>query len=369
MKLNRAFFDSFENISSYKIQQCIINPLKIDEEQRKSLSDNIESLNNILRDDYNKKYFESNKDKLKVLKNMYFDYKYELFKINNKEKLYKLKQTFIKSVKDIVKGWTGQNSIPTDIGLYNLYKTRLNFKNKLSRLKEKTYTKKINLKEYKMPVRGAIKIIKKQKSLPFDESWEYSTNEKKWFNNLKKNTFSNFLKLINFNLYESPKELFQSVVEEVETNMLVSNEIIFEDHDEKQIELSNGEKAFFTLMWKLEKENKDIFLLDEPGTFLDAKLIANELKDKLLELKAKQKTIVITTHLASLGINLLPMTFIYRRFNNGGEYDTYTASLLDEKFIHNKTKKTIDFRETIISNFEGGTEQFIFRKDIYGIKN
>ena len=131
-------------------------------------------------------------------------------------------------------------------------------------------------------------------------------------------------------------------------------------------DFSDGEKAHITLNNILSNfENKDYYFLDEPDVFLGQTIISDFLFPKITELVEKGKTVVISTHNGALGVNTIPNQYIYRESSLNDNYLTYKGSIWSNSFAIDDSLEVINFKETIINNFEGGKQHFNFRKGIY----
>lgn len=127
---------------------------------------------------------------------------------------------------------------------------------------------------------------------------------------------------------------------------------------------SSGEKALISLSNTLNK-NANYFLLDEPDVFLDSKTVTDYLLPKISELVEARKTVVISTHNSAIGVNTIPINYIYRQPIKDENYLTYIGSIWTNAFKCLNIEKEIDFIEAIVNNFEGGHKHFKFRKEIY----
>jgi DNA repair exonuclease SbcCD ATPase subunit len=91
---------------------------------------------------------------------------------------------------------------------------------------------------------------------------------------------------------------------------------------------SNGENAHLLLQNVLSNEKADFFILDEPSMFLSRESITKFLLPKISELSSENKKIIIATHNSSIGINTIPINYIYRKYkNNNDECETYVGSI------------------------------------------
>jgi ABC-type multidrug transport system ATPase subunit len=133
------------------------------------------------------------------------------------------------------------------------------------------------------------------------------------------------LKNLNFlNNFENIIKCFKEFDEN--SSKYYKEKVIIKDENNSS-DFSNGEKAHLLLHEYLDK-NKDYYLLDEPGVFLGKESLTNFLLPKIAELSKKRKTIVIATHNSSLGINTIPINYIYRKYLKANdECQTYMGSI------------------------------------------
>lgn len=296
-----------------------------------------------------------------------------------KKELYKnywkdnFNEKILKNIKDLLALNRGIKTKPNSIGLQKRFEEKVIFLNKLNDLRnfilisKNGNTKK--LKEYKIPGRKEICASLKIELINFfDEnnySWykqitKLSELRKKLISVIKDKKFAvDFIEI---------KNNFTNYINDKKSEL--SNLMVEIADNEGNNEFSNGEKSHLVLEECLSQDDKKYFILDEPAVFLSRESITDFLIPELSKLKKKNKTIIIATHNSSLGINTVPINYIYRKYSNGeDECKTYVGSIWKNEFINiNNEKDKLLFKEEIINSFEGSMRHFNFRKEIYGKK-
>lgn len=267
----------------------------------------------------------------------------------------------------------GIKTKPNSIGLCTRFEEKKIFWNKLNELHKFILTSKNenikNLKEYKIPGRKEIYASLKIELVSFFNEDNYSwLKQKTKLLELRKKLIS-VIEGKNFTVdFIDIKNNFTNYIND-EKSILFNQIVEITDKDGNN-EFSNGEKSHLVLEECLSQDNKKYYILDEPAVFLSRESITDYLIPKLSYLKKMDKTIIIATHNSSLGINTMPINYIYRKYSNGeDECKTYIGSIWKNEFINiNNEKDKLLFKEEIINSFEGSMRHFNFRKEIYGKK-
>jgi predicted ATPase len=180
-------------------------------------------------------------------------------------------------------------------------------------------------------------------------------------------------KIISISKHVHSTDLFEKIaelnqVENVQTISSISNLLLFHKHfslNGKVYEPSNGESSMI-LLFKELKEEKEIYLIDEPEKSLGNDYISDIIVPLLREKALLGKIVIIATHDANIAVRTLPYNSIYRLFENNQGYtmtgNPYINSL---KCIYN-SKPDLNWKEISMKTLEGGKEAFGERGKIYG---
>lgn len=157
-------------------------------------------------------------------------------------------------------------------------------------------------------------------------------------------------------------------VENVHTISSTSCLLQFHRHfslNDKVYEPSNGESSMI-LLYKELKDDKEIYLIDEPEKSLGNDYISDVIVPLLKEKALLGKKVIIATHDANIAVRTLPYNSIYRLYENGKGY-TMTGNPFSNslKCIYN-LKPDLDWKEISMKTLEGGKEAFGERGKIYG---
>ncbi len=194
------------------------------------------------------------------------------------------------------------------------------------------------------------------------------------YNNIKKNPQKDFSKAIlqlQQKIYTD--DFFERLADflsndGIESINNISDLILFYKYfsiNEIQYTPSSGESSMLLLHKEL-REEKDIYLLDEPEKSLGNDYI-NDVIVPLLKNHAKMgKKIFIATHDANIAVRTLPYNSIYRK-HNADNYATYIGNPFSNYLIHiDNHDDQIDWKEISMKTLEGGREAFGERGKIYG---
>lgn len=180
-------------------------------------------------------------------------------------------------------------------------------------------------------------------------------------------------KIISISKHIYSTDFFEKIaalnqVENIYTISSISNLLQFYRHFSlhgKVYEPSNGESSMI-LLFKELKEEKDIYLIDEPEKSLGNDYISDVIVPLLKEKALLGKKVIIATHDANIAVRTLPYNSIYRLYENGQGY-TMTGNPFSNalKCIYN-LKPELNWKEISMKTLEGGKEAFGERGKIYG---
>ncbi len=133
----------------------------------------------------------------------------------------------------------------------------------------------------------------------------------------------------------------------------------------KEYEPSNGESSMILLYNEL-KEEKDIYLIDEPEKSLGSDYISKVIVPILKEYAQRGRRVIIATHDANIAVRTLPYNSIYREHDIDC-YNTYQGNPFTNNLIcAKKGKENLDWKSISMKTLEGGREAFGERVKIYG---
>jgi len=281
----------------------------------------------------------------------------------NKEWLiYKLKTKIKTKLSKLIKQDRGIYSRPNEINIIERYENKQKLLNLFESIKEKKCVIEKYIRDFEIPGREENKAYQIINFVDF-----YNDTSRDFFK--KKQFFDKIVKNIAKLKIEDD---FQKLISELNewnknNNYLIWNERVVIKDKHNNSDFSNGEKSHLLLKYYLSDEKKEYFLLDEPDAFLSKESIIDFLIPKISDLAEKRKTILITTHNSSIGINTIPVNYIYRKYSNGkDECQTYIGSIWQKEFINMTDKNDkLEFKNEIIGAFEGSEKHFNFRKGIY----
>ncbi len=128
---------------------------------------------------------------------------------------------------------------------------------------------------------------------------------------------------------------------------------------------SNGESSMILLHKEL-KEDKEIYLIDEPEKSLGNDYINDVIVPLLKEKALLGKKVIIATHDANIAVRTLPYNSIYR-LHDQGQYFTLTGNpFLNLLKCLYGSRPALDWKEISMKTLEGGKEAFGERGKIYG---
>lgn len=285
-----------------------------------------------------------------------------------------LTKKILNGIQAILKKDREEVTVPNKIGLFELFEQRNNLRKKVEETISHSIRKHEVLQTFNIPEKGVVKLIKSVEianislEKPFQTQANYNGEYKgivafwKKVQTFVKNNKTNWTK---------PQLNEISKIKISEQNLSSWNYYyiytFFENDAKKVINLSNGEEAFVALFSVLN-QNYDAYYLDEPETFFGNKMISEELVNKIKELKISGKSIFMTSHRNTLGINTLPFNYIYRSNlyrETSNVYKTYCGNINRNELTEIETNEKLSLVEELIKCFEGSKEHFGFRKEIY----
>ncbi|MBN2750538.1 MAG: hypothetical protein JXR57_13670, partial [Bacteroidales bacterium] len=183
--------------------------------------------------------------------------------------------------------------------------------------------------------------------------------------------FANCLSQISKHIYST--DLFEKIAEleridSVEKVKCLSDLLLFNRHftlNGNEYTPSSGESSMVLLHNEL-KEDKNIFIIDEPEKSLGNDYISEEIVPLLKEHAQRGKKIIIATHDANIAVRTLPYNSIYRGHDERGYY-TFTGNPFSNNLIClTQDREDLDWKNISMKTLEGGKEAFGERGKIYG---
>jgi ABC-type Mn2+/Zn2+ transport system ATPase subunit len=114
------------------------------------------------------------------------------------------------------------------------------------------------------------------------------------------------------------------------------------------------------------REEKEIYLLDEPEKSLGNDYISDVIVPLINEKARMGKKIFISTHDANIAVRTLPYNSVYRK-HVLGEYETFVGNPFSNNLCNLKDKEIkIDWKQISMRTLEGGEKAFGERGKIYG---
>lgn len=128
---------------------------------------------------------------------------------------------------------------------------------------------------------------------------------------------------------------------------------------------SNGESSMILLHKEL-KEDKDIYLIDEPEKSLGNDYINDVIVPLLKEKALLGKKVIIATHDANIAVRTLPYNSIYRIREKGMGYTLTGNPFSNSLKCIFASRPELNWKETSMKTLEGGRDAFGERGKIYG---
>ncbi|WP_343587486.1 hypothetical protein [Flavobacterium sp.] len=172
--------------------------------------------------------------------------------------------------------------------------------------------------------------------------------------------------IYSVDLFEKIAELNQ--IENIELIKSISDLLQFKRYfslNEIQYHPSNGESSMILLHKEL-KEDKAIYLIDEPEKSLGNDYINDVIVPLLKEKAILGKKVIIATHDANIAVRTLPYNSIYRLHENGRYYTMTGNPFYNTLKCIYATRESLDWKEISMKTLEGGKAAFGERGKIYG---
>lgn len=241
-----------------------------------------------------------------------------------------------------------------DVDLYSVEKNRImvNKYNELCNgLKSETLIKTVDVYRFKIEL--------------YKTKYANSTEVKKTLNTQKS------LKEA-FKLYSRPYNYIKELEKmQIDKGMIYKGIVNFKISvlNERNVELSGGERAEYNLLHELkEADNFDILLLDEPDASFDNPFIKDYIID-IIKRIANKTTVFLSTHNNTLGVLLKPNKIIYTEACGNDIYKVYTGDF-GTKYLKTKDGEMINTYDYVMNVMEAGEDAYKERKIVYeSIKN
>lgn len=267
---------------------------------------------------------------------------------------------------------TGRPEKPIKTGFYEYAKNRITIEKSVNKLIQNIETIIPSINEYvgSLGEKGDLYCMTKiqiQNGSLSDSNYKHVQNSTK---TPQKNT-ALLLKQISRHIYSN--SLFEKIAKlnEIEGGGSVGSIddlILFYRHFTLNDEFylpSNGESSMLLLHNEL-KQDKEIYLIDEPEKSLGNDYISDVIVPLLKERAKSGKRIIIATHDANIAVRTLPYNSIYREHDVSGYY-TYMGNPFTNNLIcKNGSKQDLSWKETSMKTLEGGRTAFGERSRIYG---
>lgn len=257
----------------------------------------------------------------------------------------------------------GITACPGKIGLVERFNEKNRFKNLMKKMNNFKSESEQKIQKFEIPKRKEVWAVQKLFTIDFEnmkniDLFKNRVTKIKGINKKLKKIKKIFDFDINI-LVKSFNELSSNPEDYIFEKMVIIDQ-------NKSSWFSNGEESHMLLQQALSKD-KEYYLLDEPAVFLSKESITEFLLPEINNLVRKKKKIVIATHNNSMGINTMPINYILRKYKgDNSECQTYTGSIWTKEFKNIKDDSdTLDFKDEIISSFEGSERHFNFRKVVY----
>ena len=377
----KNYYKYYKNASTNKKKgkmKCLeINKLhSYTDKVYKGLFDDIVNIESFINKINNFEYKKINEREITILleqlnktkSHIYKEYKKIWIEENSK----RLLDDFIEKMNYFVSQNVGSPSMPTETGLCDFIKNRIQLnKNTSNILNVLNKTKNTNsLHIGKLGLKGEVKL----------------TTTYSFINSINKRTIdSKSLKTNKTELSNIISEL-EKIENNITSDKIINNIKNIKDNISKikltnisdfisiskvftingiQYKPSKGELAILSLQHDLlSKKDYDIFLIDEPEANLGSTYINEEIVPLIKELASAKKVLVIATHDANIAIRTRPSCSILKIVDND-KYKTYIGNMFTDELIEIETKEKLSWKEESIKYLEGGKEAFEERGDLY----
>jgi len=267
---------------------------------------------------------------------------------------------------------TGTPQKPTRTGFSDYASNRIQIEVTANKIKAGIHSKILPIKEYvgSLGVKGDLICVTNLvvQNGSFTDG-AYTTVKK--VNKTPQKEFSRAVNSITNHVFAN--SLFEKIselnnIEGVETIESISDLLQFNRHftlNDTIYNPSSGESSMILLHKEL-KEDKEIYLIDEPEKSLGNDYINDVIVPLLKEKAILGKKVIIATHDANIAVRTLPYNSIYR-LHDQNQYYTMTGNPFSNtlKCIYG-TRPELDWKEISMKTLEGGKEAFGERGKIYG---
>lgn len=318
-------------------------------------------------------YFNTNK----YLEKMIFEVQNKL--LTSYIQIFKNKLIF--KTKDVFKQTIVKNksvtTMPGDLGISELFSNRFSLKKSISKLLDNDYYK--NGKKFLGNVvenSGNIKTIYIEMiSCINDKDTKKKFKESK-FNTLTVNVkigeeFFKCLRNIGENIFD-PKimDKCNKLVAEINENSINANNLVvysylFTNEFGESSRPSSGEEEFLALSNYLNNVDKSYYFLDEPEKSLDNKIIYDFIVEKINDIQARGKTVILTTHNANIAIATEPNFIILRQLNDKRPHKTFIGDHFSGELKLINGTEIIKWKDIALKILEGGNEAMKKRNEFY----
>ena len=332
-------------------------------------NDFIKKLENFEYKNYNNDEIANNINSLNILKdNIYKKYK-DIWLEENSSKLL---DNFIEKMNNYVSQNVGSPSMPTETGLFNFIKKRVELKNNIQSIINILNKTSNSTSEYigKLGLKGNVYLTTKYKfiNLSNKKDIDYTTliSNKGELSNIITNMEKITKDISSPKLVEYTKAIAQDCNnKDIENlNDFMSIERFFEISG-NPYKPSKGELAILSLQHDLiAKKECEIFLIDEPEANLGSTYINDEIVPLLKDLAHAKKKIVIATHDANIAIRTRPSNSILKIVDNEN-YQTYIGNMFTDILCNIDSNETLSWKDESIKYLEGGKNAFDERGDLY----
>ncbi len=298
---------------------------------------------------------------------------YEKYKeIWIEENSVRLLDDFVEKMNNFVSQNIGSPSMPTETGLCEFIKNRIELKENVSTIlsilnntenSNSIFIGKLGLKgEVKLTTKYSFINSSNKKTI---DSKSLKTNKtelsiivselEKINSDIASDKIPNNIKLIKENIAK---------IKLTDINEFISITKSF-TINEVQYKPSKGELAILSLQHNLlSKKDYDIFLIDEPEANLGSTYINEEIVPLIKDLATAKKVLVIATHDANIAIRTRPSCSILKTVDND-KYKTYIGNMFTDELKEISTGEKLSWKEESIKYLEGGKEAFEERGDLY----
>lgn len=385
-------FSSYFNYFNLKIKNKNLDKIKINNistEDTNKLDKEQESLETIANkfNEFNKYIIESNDIEKFIEKKLFEEFKEMLNRIiiqlkSGKKELY-LEITSIKMLNLMINVFTteiskktGKPKKPNKTGFLEYARNRIKIKGAVEKIllniEKKIIIEPINVGD--LGDKGNLYCETKiciQNGKISDSKYLPAKKATKKITKTSLKDFSLKIKEISKSIYSD--NLFEKLaslrdIEEVDLIKSIKDLLLFCKYfsiNGKEYSPSSGESSMILLHNEL-REDKEIYILDEPEKSLGNDYISEVIVPLLKEKANLGKKIIIATHDANIAVRTLPYNSVYRHHDNN-KYYTYVGNPFSNMLRCLEDERIeLDWKEISMRTLEGGEIAFGERGKIYG---